>query len=806
MGELMFKSVKLFLVLVYVIAPIYLLSQDISEQTKPKLTIEQIMQDPKWTGAVSSTIWWSENGKQVYFKWNPGDAEAESTYVVNRDGNGLRKLTLEERKNLIPERGEYNKDRTKKVYLKNGDIFLLNIPSMNIQQITNTTERESSPSFSHDEKKILFVRNSNLFSIELESGLLTQLTDFRQGNKPKDKSKTDRKKWLEKEELSLIQTLKERKEEKEKKKKEEELLTTKRPKEIYVGNKSVENIFLSPNEDFVTFITIEYPSDNKYTKVPNYITESGYTEDITARAKVGSPVTKDELGVYDINNDTVYFVDRKQIPGIYDKPDFKKENDEDKYDEPREIYYYGPFYSTDGKHSYVLIRSMDNKDRWLMHFIPSNATLTLLDRQRDEAWIGGPGISGYKSGDTYHGWLPDSKHIWFQSEETGYSHLYTINVETGMKKQLTEGNFEITGTARSNAAGTGPTISNDGKGWYFVSSEVSPFVRDFYRMPVDGGLRERITTLHGNHQVYISPDQEMLAIRYSESNKPWQLYLMENKPGSEMKQITFGGTDKFHSYPWIKPEIVWFDSEDGKKVPARIYEPLQENKNSAAIIFVHGAGYLQNVHDWWSSYSREYMFHHLLADEGYTVLDIDYRGSAGYGRDWRTDIYRHMGGKDLSDHVDGAKFLIENYNIDPDKIGIYGGSYGGFIVLMAMFNQPYVFKSGAALRAVTDWAHYNHPYTANILNTPQEDTLAYKRSSPIYFAEGLQGHLLICHGMVDVNVQFQDVVRLTQRLIELGKDNWELAVYPMEGHSFAEPSSWVDEYKRIYKLFERTLR
>ncbi|HET55461.1 MAG TPA: S9 family peptidase, partial [Ignavibacteria bacterium] len=745
MGELMFKSVKLFLVLVYVIAPIYLLSQDISEQTKPKLTIEQIMQDPKWTGEISSTIWWSEDGKQVYFKWNPGDAEAESTYVVNRDGNGLRKLTLEERKNLIPKKGEYNKDRTKKVYLKESDIFLLDIPSMNIQQITNTTERESFPSFSHDEKKILFVRNSNLFSIELESGLLTQLTDFRQGNKPKDKSKTDREKWLEKEELSLIQTLKERKVEKENRKKEEALLTTKRPKEIYVGNKSVDNIFLSPNNDFITFITIEYPSDNKYTKVPNYITESGYTEDITARAKVGSPETKYELGVYDINNDTVYFVDRKQIPGIYDKPDFKRENDEDKYDEPREVYYYGPFYSTDGKHSYVLIRSMDNKDRWLMHFIPSNATLTLLDRQRDEAWIGAPGISGYKSGDTHHGWLPDSKHIWFQSEETGYSHLYTINVETGKKKQLTEGNFEITGTARSNAAGTGPTISNDGKWWYFVSSEVSPFVRDFYRMPIDGGKRERITSHHGNHQVFISPDQSMLAVRYSESNKPWQLYLMENKPGSEMKQITFGGTDEFHSYPWIKPEIVWFDAENGKKVPARIYEPLQENKNGAAVIFVHGAGYLQNVHDWWSSYSREYMFHHLLADEGYTVLDIDYRGSAGYGRDWRTDIYRHMGGKDLSDQVDGAKFLIENYNIALDKIGIYGGSYGGFIVLMAMFNQPDVFKSGAALRAVTDWAHYNHPYTANILNTPQEDTLSYKKSSPIYFAEGLQGHLLICH-------------------------------------------------------------
>ena len=124
---------------------------------------------------------------------------------------------------------------------------------------------------------------------------------------------------------------------------------------------------------------------------------------------------------------------------------------------------------------------------------------------------------------------------------------------------------------------------------------------------------------------------------------------------------------------------------------------------------------------------------------------------------------------------------------------------------MAMFKYPDVFKSGAALRAVTDWAHYNHPYTSNILNTPQTDSLAYYRSSPIYYAEGLQGRLLICHGMVDVNVQFQDVVRLSQRLIELGKNNWELAVYPMEGHAFKEASSWTDEYKRIFKLFEETL-
>jgi len=150
--------------------------------------------------------------------------------------------------------------------------------------------------------------------------------------------------------------------------------------------------------------------------------------------------------------------------------------------------------------------------------------------------------------------------------------------------------------------------------------------------------------------------------------------------------------------------------------------------------------------------------------------------------------------------------MIAQFGVDPRRIGIYGGSYGGFITLMAMFKEPDVFAAGAALRPVTDWAHYNAPYTSNILNTPQNDPEAYRRSSPIYFAAGLKGALLICHGMVDVNVHFQDSVRLAQKLIELRKENWELAPYPVEDHGFVLPSSWADEYKRILKLFDSNLR
>lgn len=199
------------------------------------------------------------------------------------------------------------------------------------------------------------------------------------------------------------------------------------------------------------------------------------------------------------------------------------------------------------------------------------------------------------------------------------------------------------------------------------------------------------------------------------------------------------------------------------------------------------------------------MFHHLLAQRGYIVLDLDYRASAGYGRDWRTAIYRHMGGVDLTDQVDASRWLQQQHGIDPERVGIYGGSYGGFITLMALFTAADDFGAGAALRSVTDWAHYNHGYTGRILNLPQDDSVAYRQSSPIYFAEGLEDPLLMAHGMVDVNVHFSDIVRLTQRLIELGKTDWELAVYPVEDHGFVEPSSWTDEYRRILKLFDDNL-
>ncbi len=758
------------------------------------LSVEKIMQDPAWIGTFPSNIRWSEDSKTIYFNYNLQKDPADSLYKIQLNARDkILKVSREEQQNLLAGSGDHSRDRAKKIFIKDGALMLWEQRNNKTHKLLDLGERISDPRFLWDEDKVSFTVNNNLFVYNLSTGSLEKITNIKSGDKQDKTEKTSTKEdWVREENLGLLEVVRQR----EKKKEESDAyrkITDQEPFTFYTGKRTVSNLQLSPTGKYATF-TLITRVENKRTEVPNYVDASGYTVNLPTRTKVGDDPTKVEMAVYHFEKDTVVFIKTDNLTGIKDLPDYVTDYPDKTWEEKqREVILTGPYFSNNGK-AIVNVRSHDNKDRWIALLDPETGDLKTLDRQRDEAWIAGPGI-GHSFGGGTLGWLPDNRNIYFQSEESGYSHLYLIDVNSRNKKALTSGKFEV----------FDPFLSRDQKHWFFTSSEIGPGERHFYKMPVMGGSNEKLTQMTGNNNVSLSPDEKQMAILYSYSNKPWELYVKNTKVNAQAQQLTSGQSEEFSSYEWREPEMVNFKAQDGAMVPARLYKPTEDANNGAAVIFVHGAGYLQNVHKWWSSYFREYMFHNLLTDLGYTVLDIDYRGSAGYGRDWRTGIYRHMGGKDLSDHVDGAKYLVAEHGVNPDNVGIYGGSYGGFITLMALFNEAETFKSGAALRSVTDWAHYNDGYTSNILNSPGEDPIAYRRSSPIYFAEGLEGNLLIAHGMVDVNVHFQDVVRLAQRLIELKKENWEMAVYPVEDHGFVEPSSWTDEYRRILKLFNDTL-
>jgi dipeptidyl aminopeptidase/acylaminoacyl peptidase len=768
----------------------------ITALAQAQLTVEKIMRDPKWIGTAPSNIQWSADSKTIYFQWNPVNAENDSLYAATLTNASPVKVRKEDRILLATGDMLFNKMQTKAVFEKFGDLYIHDVASRKTTQITNTLGSESSPMFSGDEKKIYFTSDQNLFSWEIATGVLSQLTDFKKGKKPSPATLTEQEKWLKEDQLRNFEVLKKREDRRAMADKIRKSENPDRPKEFYTDEKNVEMIRISPDGKFVAF-RLTRQARPKATIVPNYVTTTGFTEDLNTRTKVGAPLNSQEFFLYDIAKDTIVQISTKELPGIQDKISFgqgkseKKTEEKEKKPEYRSVTFSQLTWSENGNRAAVVINSNDNKDRWIAILDPSTRKLTSVDRLHDEAWVNSnPGWSFFNPSS---GWLNASQ-IWFLSEETGYSHLYTLDVASGSKKAITAGNYEVQSVQ----------LPNSKKYYYVVTNEVHPGEKHFYRIPLAGGKAEKLTTMTGAHDnIRISPDEKNIAFRYSYSNKPWELYVMENKPGAKATQITQSLTEEFKSYPWRDPELVTITARDNATIYGRLFKP--KNPNGAAVVFVHGAGYLQNAHKWWSSYFREYMFHNLLADQGYTVLDLDYRASAGYGRDWRTGIYQFMGGKDLTDNIDGAKYLVDNHGVDAKRIGIYGGSYGGFITLMAMFTTPDVFAAGAALRPVTDWAHYNHGYTSNILNVPYMDSLAYAKSSPIYYADGLKGALLICHGMVDVNVHFQDVVRLQQRLIELGKDNWEVAAYPVEDHGFVEPSSWTDEYKRILKLFNENL-
>lgn len=774
-------------------------TQAFSQQQPKKfdLTVDSIMRANDLVGYEPSRPYWSQDSQRIYFRWKrAGEARLKEMdlYVVNRDGGGLRKLSEDEAKLAPPAFGELSKDKRLTVFAEEGDIFLYDHSKNERRQIVSTVEGENAPRFTADQKSILFVRQNNLYRMSLDGGALTQLTDVRAGGgaPPASPPKgTDSQEYLKKEERALLETVRERaknREEQEAKRKQRQTRKAFSPP----AGQSVSNLQLSPDGKFVLATVIQPATGSKNSIVPNYVTESAFTEDIPARSKVGDTQGKSRLAILSVETGESKWVEHglkeaatAQSQPSQNPPTPAKEKD-------RDVQLFNAQWSEDGKQIAALARSADNKDRWVMAIDPATAKVKVLDRLHDDAWIGGPGAFAL-------GWLPDGKTVYFQSERDGWAHLYSVSVEGGAAQQLTSGKFEVSDVR----------LSKDKTRFFFTSSESSPFERHLYSMPVGGGERTRLTAMAGNNDATISPDETTLAIIRSYSNKPPELYLAPNKQNSaasETKQVTNSPTEEWLSHNWIDPPIVTFKARDGAEVPARLYKPANWKRGGPAVFFVHGAGYLQNVHKWWSSYFREYMFHHLLMERGVLVMDVDYRASAGYGRDWRTGIYRHMGGKDLTDHVDAAKWLVAEHGVDPKRIGLYGGSYGGFITLMAMFTEPDVFAAGAALRPVTDWAHYNHGYTSGILNTPQSDAESYKRSSPIYFAQNLKGALLICHGMVDINVHFQDSVRLAQRLIELRKENWELAVYPVEDHGFVQPTSWADEYKRILKLFEVNLK
>jgi dipeptidyl aminopeptidase/acylaminoacyl peptidase len=736
------------------------------------LTVESIMRGSDLVGTAPFNVQFSADGRYVYFRWRqPGTDTLDQDYRVSvAPPQRIERLPRNAGDTIPLADGAWSPDRRREVVVLKGDLWLLEQDGRGARRrLTQTPGAESAPAWSADGRKVFFARDNNAWALDLAGGGMAQLTDIRRGPAPRAAPEpAGQKKALRDDQRELFDFIRRQLAE-ERLRADTDTVSTVKP--LYLTERQSAGRFLVAPDGRFVLVTVTERSrgdsvEGRQAQMPVWVTQSGYVETQQIRTKVGDAQSRQRAALIEVATGKTTWIDKDSADAT------------------------GVGFSSNGHHALVRLTSTDYEDAWLVVVdVPSLAKREVA-HLHDDAWLDGP-LSGTM------GWLPNTETVYYGSEETGYAHLYTVAATGGATRALTSGKWEV------QEAGPAP----DGRTIYLHTNEGDFGQVHFYALDVPSGRRTQLTSAEGRQDVVVSPDGRTLAVLHSTANHPPELYVQAARPAAEARRITESATPEFLRYDWIKPEIVMIPAADGAQVPARLYRPrgAPANGGGAAVIFVHGAGYLQNVHKWWSSYYREYMFHHLLASRGYTVLDLDYRGSAGLGRGWRTAIYRHMGGLDLDDQVAGARWLVATMHVDSTRIGIYGGSYGGFITLMALFTRPGVFAAGAALRPVTDWAHYNHPYTARILNEPQSDSVAYQRSSPIFFAEGLVGRLLICHGMVDDNVHFQDTARLIQRLIELGKENWEVAVYPVEAHGFRRNDSWTDEYRRILKLFEETI-
>ncbi|HET7268051.1 MAG TPA: LpqB family beta-propeller domain-containing protein [Oleiagrimonas sp.] len=787
-------------------------AQPASTQVTPdKLTLKQIMANPDWIGHPVERPYWSADGQSIYYRLKRDGSKIRDLYRVDPATGATTRLKGEALANA-DGRPVFDPSHRHAAFARHGDIFVRDLSTHALRQVTRTAKREGNVQWSADGSAVQYQRGNQWYSYSLAAGYSHPVATLKTADKPH----SDQPDALGRLQLHLFKTLRHMKHERKLKHQHELALekadATRASRPFWMGaDVNIKMTSLSPSGDWMIVVTQPAHYDKgKQPIINHYVTFSGYTKSEKARPYVGRNTPAPQTAwLLNLSTHAKHKLSIDDLPGIHKDPlaklrkqtqaKLRSEGHEDeakalKAPKTRSVSVTGflrhPIvWSDDGRAVAIEFRANDNKDRWIASVDLAAHKLDVQDHLHDQAWINWLF--------NRFGFVPGSHTLWYLSEASGYSQLYT-KAPDGRAEQLTSGKFEVSDV----------TLSPDGQWFYVKTNKTAPYSYDVYRLPVAGGDLQQLTQFGFVEDFRVSPDGSQLAVIHSSAYVMPQLAVV-NANGSGARELTDTLKPAYKAMHWIKPEIVKVPSThfDGQ-IYAKLYKAADYDKSKPhpAVVFVHGAGYLQDVDLGWGHYFREQMFNNLLAHEGYIVIDLDYRASQGYGRDWRTSIYRNMGHPELEDLLDGKAWLVKHYNVDPNRVGIYGGSYGGFMTEMALLRAPGEFAAGAALRPPSDWTSYNSLYTSDILNTPQLDPEAYRISSPIEYAANLQDPLLISHGLIDNNVMASDSIRLYQRFIELGKKNFWLTLYPMERHGFVHPDAWYDEYRRIHELMTRFVK
>ena len=435
----------------------------------------------------------------------------------------------------------------------------------------------------------------------------------------------------------------------------------------------------------------------------------------------------------------------------------------------------------------ALIQSRDQRSQRLVAFNPLNGEATTLIEEQGHPWL--------NLHDNLR-FLRSGEFLW-SSERSGFSHLSLHDRDGHEIRTLTEGQWMVTGQV---------TVDEDQRIVYFQGTFDSPLERHLYAVPLDGGPLRRVTQEAGWHDVVISPDQRTFVDMWQSLQQPPRLTL-RNLSDGEVRGLLFeseGITPA--SLGLCVPEITSFYSTDGVLLYAAIYASEQTrsaNQPRPLVVGVYGGPGFQTITSTWSQTVD--MRAQYLAQQGYVVLNVDNRGSSNRGLAFEAPIARSMGHIEVSDQVDGVRFLASRPYVDSTRVGIYGWSYGGYMTLRALMHAPDVFKVGISGAPVTFWEGYDTHYTERYMGLPDTNESGYQTSAVLPYVEQLVGKLMLVQGLVDENVHARHAMRLIEALTTAAKD-YELVLFPEARHMPRNPSHLEYLERKLVEFLNRYLK
>jgi len=402
---------------------------------------------------------------------------------------------------------------------------------------------------------------------------------------------------------------------------------------------------------------------------------------------------------------------------------------------------------------------------------------------------------------------PNGKWIAFLSDQDGWDHIYVMAASGGDAVQITKGHFEA----------WRPAWSHDSTRIAFDANlEDHPGDRAIGIASIgDDPARATITYITTGPGTNIEPHWSegdgRLVYQHTDTRNSADFFTIGTNTGAQPVRLTDSMPAGIDRSRFIEPQFVHYLGPDGQQVPGWLFVPknLDRTKKHPAIIWIHGDGVNQNYDGWHvqRNYAVYYSFHQYLLQQGYVVFAPDYRGSIGYGRDWRNGVYMDVGGKDAKDAWMSANYLKTLPYVDSDRIGVWGLSYGGFFTLIAMSDQPKLFRAGVDVAGVVDYVmYYSDPYhgdwTASRIGTPQQNPQVYANASPISHIDRLERPLLVLHGTSDVNVPYLESVWLIDEALKKGKGELlSYMMYPGEFHYFTRAHVLLDAWHRVDDFF-----